>query len=53
LGDFEDVMTGTISAHPRGFGFVMLDEGGKDLRLSAHQMFSVLVRVAHNKAFIS
>lgn len=34
----KDVMTGTISAHPRGFGFVMLDEGGKDLRLSAHQM---------------
>jgi ribonuclease R len=34
----KDAMIGTISAHPRGFGFVMLDEGGRDLRLSAHQM---------------
>jgi hypothetical protein len=32
----KDAMIGTISAHPRGFGFVMLDEGGRDLRLSAH-----------------
>lgn len=36
-----DIMTGTISAHPRGFGFVMLDEGGRDLRLSAYQMRQV------------
>jgi hypothetical protein len=35
---WNDAMIGTISAHPRGFGFVMLDEGGRDLRLSAHQM---------------
>lgn len=34
----KDVMIGTISAHPRGFGFVILGEGSRDLRLSAHQM---------------
>lgn len=34
----KDVMLGTINANPKGFGFVILDEGGKDLRLSAYQM---------------
>ncbi len=31
-------MTGTIIANPKGFGFIALDQGGKDLRLSAKQM---------------
>lgn len=31
-------MTGTIIANPKGFGFIALDKGGKDLRLSAKQM---------------
>ncbi len=33
-----DIIVGTVSAHPKGFGFIILDEGGKDLRLSAYQM---------------
>ena len=34
-----DVMTGTINANPKGFGFVILDqEDSRDLRLSHHQM---------------
>ncbi|MDC9714203.1 MAG: ribonuclease R [Gammaproteobacteria bacterium] len=33
-----DVVIGTVSANPKGFGFIALDEGGKDLRLSAYQM---------------
>ena len=32
------IMTGTVIANPKGFGFIALDEGGKDLRLSAKQM---------------
>jgi ribonuclease R len=32
------LMTGTVIANPKGFGFIALDEGGKDLRLSAKQM---------------
>ncbi len=32
------VMTGTVIANPKGFGFIALDEGGKDLRLSSKQM---------------
>lgn len=32
------VMTGTVTANPKGFGFIALDEGGKDLRLSSKQM---------------
>jgi ribonuclease R len=32
------VMTGTVIANPKGFGFIALDKGGKDLRLSAKQM---------------
>ncbi|MBE8189846.1 MAG: ribonuclease R [Candidatus Thioglobus sp.] len=32
------VSSGTVIANPKGFGFVALDEGGKDLRLSAQQM---------------
>jgi len=31
-------MNGTVIANPKGFGFIALDEGGKDLRLSAKQM---------------
>ncbi|KAA0445169.1 MAG: ribonuclease R, partial [Candidatus Thioglobus sp.] len=34
----KDIMTGIINANPKGFGFVILDEGGDDLRLSAYQM---------------
>ncbi|CAB9544451.1 3'-to-5' exoribonuclease RNase R [uncultured Gammaproteobacteria bacterium] len=34
----KDIVVGTISANPKGFGFVVLDEGGKDLRLSSYQM---------------
>jgi len=30
-------MTGTIIANPKGFGFIALDKGGKDLRLSANK----------------
>lgn len=37
----KDIMIGTINANPKGFGFVILDEGGKDLRLSAYQMKQV------------
>jgi len=33
-----DIKIGTINANPKGFGFVILDEGGNDLRLSAYQM---------------
>ncbi|SMN12860.1 3'-to-5' exoribonuclease RNase R [Bathymodiolus heckerae thiotrophic gill symbiont] len=33
-----DIMIGTVSANPKGFGFIALDEGGKDLRLSTYQM---------------
>lgn len=32
------VMTGTVIANPKGFGFITLDKGGKDLRLSSKQM---------------
>ncbi len=32
------LLRGTIIANPKGFGFVALDKGGKDLRLSAKQM---------------
>ena len=32
------VMSGTVIANPKGFGFIVLDAGGKDLRLSAQQM---------------
>ncbi|TEU22648.1 MAG: ribonuclease R, partial [Gammaproteobacteria bacterium] len=32
------IMIGTIIANPKGFGFIVLDEGGKDLRLNAKQM---------------
>ena len=28
------LLTGTVTANPKGFGFVVLDKGGKDLRLS-------------------
>jgi len=30
--------TGTVIANPKGFGFIALDKGGKDLRLSSKQM---------------
>ena len=32
------LLKGTIIANPKGFGFVVLDKGGKDLRLSHKQM---------------
>ncbi len=32
------LLTGTIIANPKGFGFIALDKGGKDLRLSVQQM---------------
>ena len=32
------LISGTIIANPKGFGFVSLDKGGKDLRLSSQQM---------------
>jgi len=32
------LLTGSVIANPKGFGFVVLDKGGKDLRLSSHQM---------------
>ena len=32
------LLTGTVIANPKGFGFVSLDKGGKDLRLSSQQM---------------
>ena len=32
------LITGTVIANPKGFGFVALDKGGKDLRLSNQQM---------------
>ena len=32
------LLKGTIIANPKGFGFVVLDKGGKDLRLSQKQM---------------
>ena len=33
-----DLMVGTVIANPKGFGFITLDKGGKDLRLSSKQM---------------
>ncbi|MEO1890982.1 MAG: ribonuclease R [Candidatus Thioglobus sp.] len=32
------IMIGTVIANPKGFGFIKLDEGGKDLRLSSKEM---------------
>ena len=32
------LLKGTVIANPKGFGFVSLDKGGKDLRLSTQQM---------------
>ena len=32
------LISGTVIANPKGFGFVSLDKGGKDLRLSIQQM---------------
>jgi ribonuclease R len=32
------IMIGTVIANPKGFGFIALEEGGKDLRLSSKQM---------------
>ncbi len=32
------LLKGTIIANPKGFGFVKLDKGGKDLRLNTQQM---------------
>ncbi len=32
------LISGTVIANPKGFGFVSVDKGGKDLRLSSQQM---------------
>ncbi|HBW06253.1 MAG TPA: ribonuclease R, partial [Gammaproteobacteria bacterium] len=32
------IMIGTVIANPKGFGFIKLEEGGKDLRLSSKEM---------------
>ncbi len=32
------LLVGTVIANPKGFGFITLDKGGKDLRLSSKQM---------------
>ena len=32
------LLTGTVIANPKGFGFVALEKGGKDLRLTSQQM---------------
>ena len=32
------LLTGVVIANPKGFGFVALDKGGKDLRLTSQQM---------------
>jgi len=32
------LLSGTVIANPKGFGFIALDKGGKDLRLSSKQM---------------
>jgi len=32
------LISGTVIANPKGFGFVAVDKGGKDLRLSSQQM---------------
>ena len=34
----DDLLIGTVIANPKGFGFLALEKGGKDLRLSAKQM---------------
>ncbi len=36
-----DLVTGVVSGHRDGFGFVILDEGGDDVYLSAREMRSV------------
>ena len=47
-----DLLSGEVSAHRDGFGFLLCDQGGKDLFLSASEMLSlfhgdrVLVRVS-------
>ena len=35
------IMTGTVIANPKGFCFITLDKGGRDLRLSVQQMQQV------------
>nr|VFJ51301.1 MAG: RNAse R [Candidatus Kentron sp. DK] len=37
-----DLVRGRVIAHPDGFGFLVPDKGGKDLRLSIHDMRSLL-----------
>ena len=37
-----DIIPGRVIGHPHGYGFVVPDEGGKDLFLSAREMRSVL-----------
>lgn len=39
-----DLVTGRVSAHPDGFGFLIPDDGGDDLFLSARQMRSLFNR---------
>ena len=37
-----DIVTGRVSAHRDGFGFVLLDEGGDDVYLSAREMRALI-----------
>jgi ribonuclease R len=37
-----DLVTGTVTGHPDGFGFVRRDDGGDDIYLSAREMRSAL-----------
>jgi len=37
-----DLMTGRVTAHPDGFGFLIPDEGGEDVFLTGRQMRTIL-----------
>ena len=37
-----DLVTGRVTAHPDGFGFLIPDEGGEDVFMTARQMRSIL-----------
>jgi len=41
LSEKLDLMSGTVSAHKDGFGFVILEQGGDDVFLSAREMRSL------------
>jgi len=42
LPDRLDLVTGRVTAHPDGFGFLIPDEAGEDVFLTARQMRSIL-----------